>query len=224
MSNAKRVLIVVTSHAVIPSSGKPTGLWFEEFSTPYLAFREAGLDVTVASTQGGAAPIDPRSLLVPAGAEEAYAALQQTAAVEQLDAGDYDAIFFPGGHGTMFDLPENQGLQRLLRDFAEADKVIAAVCHGPAGLVGATYADGSPLVAGKTVTAFTNAEEDAAQFTQDMPFLLETRLRELGAKFVAGADWSDHIEQDGNLITGQNPQSSASIAQALVRALQPVAV
>jgi putative intracellular protease/amidase len=224
MSSSKRVLVVVTSHAVIPTSGKPTGLWFEEFSTPYLAFREAGLEVIVASTQGGVAPVDPRSLPVPDGAQEAYATLQQTMPVAELDARDYDAIFFPGGHGTMFDLPDDADLQRLLRDFAESDKVIAAVCHGPAGLVSATYSDGTPLVAGKTVTAFTNAEEDAAQFTQDMPFLLETRLRELGAKFVAAENWSDHIEQDGNLITGQNPQSSESIAQALIRALQPVAV
>lgn len=224
MNTAKQVLMVVTSHDIIPNSGKPTGLWFEEFATPYLALRDSGVAVTVASPKGGAAPIDPRSLPVPEAAQGAYDALQATQSLAGITAQSYDAIFLPGGHGTMFDLPANTDLQRLLRDFAAADKVIAAVCHGPAGLVGATYANGTPIVAGKTVTSFTNAEEDAAEYTQDMPFLLETRLRELGARFVPQDNWSDHIEQDGNLITGQNPQSSASIAQAVISALQAVSV
>jgi putative intracellular protease/amidase len=215
--------MVVTSHAVIPASGKPTGLWFEEFATPYLVFRDAGIAVTVASPTGGAAPIDPRSLSVPDAAQSAYTALQATQPLAQLNPDDYDAIFLPGGHGTMFDFPENVDLQRLLCGFAEANKVVAAVCHGPAGLVGAISANGTPLVAGKTVTSFTNAEEDAAQLSQEMPFLLETRLRELGANFVAQENWKDHVEEDGNLITGQNPQSSARIAQAVVNALAAVA-
>lgn len=224
MNAAKRVLMVVTSHDVIPTTGKPTGLWFEEFAIPYLKLREFGVAVTVASPKGGSAPIDPRSLPVSEEAQLAYTALQSTQPLAHIDANKYDAIFIPGGHGTMFDLPEDRDLQRLLQDFAQRDKVIAAVCHGPAGLVGATDAYGSPLVAGKTLTAFTNAEEEAAHYTQDMPFLLETRLRELGATFVVRDNWSDHVEQDGNLITGQNPQSSASIAYAVVNALTTVEV
>ena len=122
----------------------------------------------------------------------------------------------------MFDLPESAELQKLLSTFAEANKVIAAVCHGPAGFVDAKLADGTPLVAGKTITGFTNEEERAVELDQLMPFLLETRLRELGGQFVVKPNWSDHIEQDGNLITGQNPQSSKSAAQAVVSALNPV--
>ncbi|KAB8145837.1 type 1 glutamine amidotransferase domain-containing protein [Chloroflexia bacterium SDU3-3] len=220
---AKRILMVVTSHDIIPATNTPTGLWFEEFATPYNILREAGVAITTASPRGGVVPIDPNSLPVPDDAQDAYAALQQTLPLAEVSAAGFDAIFLPGGHGTMFDLPESGALHQLLRAFAEGDKVIAAVCHGPAGLVGATLSDGTPLVAGKTITAFTNDEEEAAQHTNDMPFLLESRLRELGAVFVPQPNWSDHIEQDGKLITGQNPQSSASIARAVADALAAVA-
>lgn len=222
MATSKRILIVVTSHDHIDAT-HPTGLWFEEFALPYQEFLSHGFEITVASPRGGEVPIDPRSEPKPAEAEQtaqARSVLRQTRLLSEVSATNFDAIFLPGGHGTMFDLPENTTLQHQLGDFANQDKVIAAVCHGPAGLVGARLADGTPLVAGKTITAFTNDEERAAELDQSMPFLLESRLRELGGRFVVQPNWSDHIERDGELITGQNPQSSRSVAKAVIKALQ----
>jgi putative intracellular protease/amidase len=221
MSQPKRVLIVVTSHDHIDDT-HPTGLWLEEFAIPYTEFKSNGFDVTVASPQGGKAPLDPRSEPKPEEASnsaEARAALEDTKVLASLSADDFDAIFLPGGHGTMFDLPNNEALQKLLGAFGEADKVIAAVCHGPAGFVGVTSPNGTPLVAGKTVTAFTDEEERAVELDKLMPFLLETKLRELGGQFIVKPNWSDHVEQDGKLITGQNPQSSGSVARAVIAAL-----
>jgi putative intracellular protease/amidase len=131
----------------------------------------------------------------------------------------FDAIFLPGGHGTMFDLPENEKLQALIREMYEEDKVVAAVCHGPAGLVGVTLSDGTSLVKGKKITAFTDEEEREITLDRFMPFLLETRLRELGANFVAASNWSDHLQVDGKLITGQNPQSTISVAKEVTKQL-----
>jgi putative intracellular protease/amidase len=223
MGSKPSVLMVVTSHSSI-SEGNPTGLWLEEFALPYALFREQGYAITVASPRGGQAPIDPRSL---EGAEAsqvnevARAALKDTRPVDDsLRADDFDAIFFPGGHGTMFDLPDNPQVQRLVSEFAQGGKVLASVCHGPACLVGAMLRDGSPLVKGRKVTAFTDAEERAVELDQHMPFLLETRLRELGAEFVPAGNWQDHVVVDGRLVTGQNPQSSASAARAVIRLLE----
>ena len=137
----------------------------------------------------------------------------------KVGPGGLDALFLPGGHGTMFDLPGSVPLKKLLETLNAQGRVIAAVCHGPAGLVGAKRADGQPLVAGKRLTAFTNSEERAVELDGLMPFLLESRLRELGADFAPALNWTDHVEIDGNLITGQNPQSSSSVAQAVIRAL-----
>ncbi len=216
----RRVLMVVTSHDQI-SPEHPTGIWLSEFSEPYTLFRNAGYEVTTASIAGGKAPVDPRSLQEPVDADTAAALkkLEATVPLRDVNTDEYDAIFLPGGHGTMYDLPGSQELARTLRSFHDTGHVIAAVCHGPAGLLGATLADGSPLVKGKRVTGFTNEEEQAAGFGQLMPFLLEDRLRELGATFVATPKWSDHVERDGRLITGQNPQSSVSTAQAVIDAL-----
>ncbi len=222
MVTSKRILIVVTSHDHIDAT-HPTGLWFEEFAIPYKEFISQGFEITVASIRGGNVPIDPRSEPKPEEAEQTAQArdvLLQTRTISEVRATGFDAIFLPGGHGTMFDLPENTALQHLLGDFAREDKVIAAVCHGPAGLVGARLADGTPLVAGRTITAFTNNEERAAELDRSMPFLLESRLRELGGRFVVQPNWSDHVERDGKLITGQNPQSSGSVARAVIAALQ----
>lgn len=222
MTTPKRILMVVTSHDRIDATHS-TGLWFEEFATPYQEFVSQGFEVVVASPRGGAAPIDQRSEPKPeeaAQTAQARSVLRQTLPLSEVSATNFDAIFLPGGHGTMFDLPENTTLQHLLGDFASQDKVVAAVCHGPAGLVGARLTDGTPLVAGKTITAFTNDEERAAELDQLMPFLLESQLRELGGRFVVQPNWSDHIERDGKLITGQNPQSSKSIAKAVIETLQ----
>ena len=222
MATSKRILIVVTSHDHIDAT-HPTGLWFEEFAIPYKEFLSQCFDITVASPRGGNVPLDPRSEPKPEEAEQtaqARSVLRQTLPLSEVAATNFDAIFLPGGHGTMFDLPENTTLQHLLGEFASQDKVIAAVCHGPAGLVGAHLANGTPLVAGKTITAFTNSEERAAELDQSMPFLLESRLRALGGNFIAQPNWSDHVERDRKLITGQNPQSSASVAKAVIEALQ----
>ncbi len=219
---SKQVLMVVTSSNRMGTHDKATGLWLEEFAIPYLQFQASGFELTVASPQGGTTPIDPRANPSPEQTEawaQPLAALQNTRLLSAVKATNFDAIFMPGGHGTMFDLPENPDLHKLLADFADQDKIIAAVCHGPAGLVGAKRADGSSLVAGKTITAFTDSEERAAQLDKAMPFLLESRLRELGGNFVRQPDWADHIEQDGKLITGQNPQSSASVAKAVINSL-----
>lgn len=220
MSQPKKILIVVTNCDRIDDS-HPTGLWLEEFAIPYLEFQSKGFEITVASPKGGEAPLDPRSTETKEAKNwtQAREVLKQTQALDTLNATNFDAIFLPGGHGTMFDLPQNSTLQNLLREFAETDKVIAAVCHGPAGLVGAKLTDGTPLVAGKTITAFTNEEEKAVELDQLMPFLLETKLTELGANVVVLPNWSEHIQQDGKLITGQNPQSSLITAQAVISAL-----
>jgi putative intracellular protease/amidase len=218
----QRILMVVTSHNTITASNNPTGIWFEEFATPYAAFRNAGYDVTVASPKGGEAPIDPRS--APQGDEivthaHALEVLKHTLPINDINVSEYVAVFMPGGHGTMFDMPSAQ-VGKLVSAFATQNKPIAAVCHGPAGLVNAVRPNGDSLVKGYRVTGFTNAEEDAAQLTAEMPFLLQTKLSELGASFVESPNWNDHVIVDRDLVTGQNPQSSASTANALIRVIE----
>jgi putative intracellular protease/amidase/sugar lactone lactonase YvrE len=218
-----KILIVTTSHDRFGEDGShPTGVWLEEFALPYLEFLNSQVEMTIASPKGGAMPVDPRSLPTPEQElawQSAIAAAKDTVKLSDVSSTDFDAIFLPGGHGPMFDLPDNLDLQRLLREFYEAGKIVSAVCHGPAGLVGATLTDGTPLVKGKILTAYTYAEEVAAKLDRDVPFILENRLRELGAKFIAGANKANHVERDGQLITGQNPNSSASIAQTIVATL-----
>lgn len=220
MSKGKHILMVVTNHDRIDSSHQ-TGLWFEEFAVPYQSFRKAGYAVTIASPKGGHAPLDPRSAPHPNQAEmyaESLQALQNTRPLSSVKVEDCDAIFFPGGHGTMFDMPA-EAVGRVVGQFADAGKVVGAVCHGPAALVTATRSNGVPVVKGHKVTGFTNEEERAAQLDQLMPFLLESRLRELGAEYIPAPMWSSHVVVDGKLITGQNPQSSAATAQAVIDAL-----
>lgn len=220
MSDKKRILIIVTSHDKIDAE-HPTGLWFEEFAVPYQLFQEQGHAVTVASPKGGQTPIDPRSLPNAEQAEahaSALQALQETQPLNQVKEEDYDAVFLPGGHGTMYDLPTPE-VGQIISQFADAQKVVAAVCHGPAGLIEAMRSHDTPLVQGRKVTGFTNAEEQEVQLDKLMPFLLESRLRELGAEFEAVENWRDHVVVDGNLITGQNPQSSGSAAKAVIDAL-----
>ncbi len=199
-----------------------TGLWLSEFGEAYVEFANAGHNITVASPKGGKAPVDDRSLEgeVPQEIQDTAKYLENTIKLEEINELDaFDAIFLPGGHGTMFDLPENTKLQEIIRDLYEQNKVVAAVCHGPAGLVGVKLSDNTPLVAGKKVTSFTDAEEVATTLDQYMPFLLETRMRELGAQFVAAENWSDHVQRDGQLITGQNPQSTVSVAKEVLKQL-----
>jgi putative intracellular protease/amidase len=220
VSDPKQILMVVTNHDQIDADHQ-TGLWFEEFAIPYHLFQQHGYQVTVASPKGGRSPLDPRSVPDADQAKDQADALQALMVTEPLDSvnlDSYDAVFFPGGHGTMYDLP-TPSVGRVVSQFAEAQKLVAAVCHGPAALVSAIGANGKPLVQGRKLTGFTNEEEQEVQLDQLMPFLLESQLSELGAQFVPAAKWSDHVVVDGNLITGQNPQSSASTAQAVINAL-----
>ena len=223
-----RILVVLTSHDALGDTGHKTGFWLEEFAAPYYVFRDAGAEVTLASPAGGHPPIDPKSAR-PVwqtaathrfDADEAgKTALASTHRLSDIDAGDYDAVFFPGGHGPMWDYPDNITLAGLIEAFDKEGKPIGAVCHGPAAIVGARRADGTPLVTGRRVTAFTNGEEDAVELSDVVPFLLEDRLRALGATIDNAADFTEHAVTDGNLVTGQNPQSSEAGARALLALL-----
>ncbi len=223
-----RILIVLTSHDRLGETGERTGFWLEEFASPYYVFRDAGADVTLASVKGGQPPIDPKSVLEEWHTEdtrrfdadaEGQAALAATRPISDLSAADYDAIFFPGGHGPMWDYPGNERLASLIEAFDAEDKPIGAVCHGPVALVDVRKADGTSFVAGRRVSAFTNGEEEAVGLTDVVPFLLEDRLRALGATIENAADFTSNIVTDGNLVTGQNPQSSAAGARGLLRLL-----
>ena len=220
--NAPKNILMVTTSADALVNGRKTGVWLEEIAVPYLTLAKAGLAITVASPKGGAVPIDPHSLDDASVAKwpNIMELLKNSAPLKGIQAHGFDAIFLPGGHGTMMDFATDAELKRLLLDFAKTDKVIAAVCHGPAGLVGAKKPDGTPLVAGKTITAFTDEEEIAVQLEKVVPFMLEATLRSEGANFVGGPLWSPHVEVDGNLITGQNPASSEAIANAVLERLR----
>lgn len=229
MINTAKILIILTSHATLGSSGQPTGLWLEEFTTPYYAFMDAGVKVDVASVAGNVVPVDPHSIKAqgqnPASVERylkdpvATAHLKHSIALKGLKADGYSAIFLPGGHGTMWDLPNNQDLATLLGKAWADGKVLSAVCHGPAGLVSVKDEHGKPLVAGRHVTAFSNSEEKMAGLDHTVPFALETRLRELGAHYESGPDFAPYAVRDGRLVTGQNPASSKKVAELVLQAL-----
>jgi len=225
----KRVLMILTSNAKLGETGKATGIWAEELAVPYYAFIDAGVAVELASPNGGAVPFDPASIK-PKGQNEARVerfladaeaqrSCSATRATAQVDGASLDALFFPGGHGTMWDLPTDQGVTVSIEAAYRAEIVIAAVCHGPAGLVGAKRPDGKSILHGRRVNAFTNAEELAAGLTHVVPFALETRLREQGGIFESAANWQAFAVRDGNLITGQNPMSSTLVAQHVLDAL-----
>ncbi|SFS90805.1 type 1 glutamine amidotransferase domain-containing protein [Marininema halotolerans] len=219
---SKKILFVITSHDKI-TEDIVTGFWLEELAAPYYAFKEQGYELTLASPLGGKVPIDPKSI---SGEEELRKSkevidrCENTLPLHEVNTADYDAIFLPGGHGTMFDFPDNPHLVQAIESYAVAGKVIAAVCHGPAGLVNVKDQNGKPLVAGKNVAAFTDSEEAAVQMVEYMPFLLESRLRELGAQIHTAEDWHPHVEVDGNLVTGQNPQSSTKVANEVIKLLK----
>ncbi|MGQ3478394.1 type 1 glutamine amidotransferase domain-containing protein [Paenibacillus sp. TY11] len=213
-----KILMVVTNQSEI-KTGKATGIWLSEFAEAYQAFSKQGYEVVVASPLGGEAPVDPVSVdaNTPKEIWDSQKHLSNTVSLDEVSESQFDAIFLPGGHGTMFDLPNNEKLQQLLRHFYESNKIVAAVCHGPAGLVGASLSNGEPLVAGKRVNAFTNLEEEQTGLRPDLPFLLESKIRELGAIYVAAPNWTSHVEIDGNLITGQNPKSTIAVAEAVIK-------
>lgn len=220
MSKQQHILMVLTSCDRIDAR-HPTGLWLEEFAVPYNEFLKTGFKVTIASPLGGEIPIDSRSIAggIPGIWQSAVTALKNSVKLSSVNAGELDAVVLPGGHGPMVDLATDAVLAALLQQMAQQDKIIAAVCHGPAGLVTATRGDGRPLVAGKKVTGFSNAEERAGQLDSVVPFLLEDRLTELGAEYSSAALWTEYVVRDGKLITGQNPKSSEAFARTIIAAL-----
>lgn len=226
-----KALIVLTSHTRVDGTDKQTGFYFDEMATPYWALVDAGHEVVIASIKGGAPDHDPSSVKErveerPAPVQRflddkaAMAQLSGTPRMEDVSAEGFDAVFLAGGHGTMFDFPKSEALARVVGEVFDAGGVVAAVCHGPAGLVGARRADGKPLVAGLRVNSFTNAEEAAVGLVDAMPFLLETRLRELGADFEGTDNFQGHALRDGQLITGQNPASAGMVAKLMVESLE----
>ncbi len=225
-----RILMIVTSNARMGDTGKPTGLWAEELAVPYYALADAGVDVTLASPAGGPAPIDPGSVK-PIGQNDPVverfladttlqALIAATPKASAFDGAEFDAVFFPGGHGTMWDLPVDDGVTRAVERAFAANKLIAAVCHGAAGLVTAKRPDRQSIVKDLRVNSFTDAEEVAVGLEKVVPFMLETRLRELGGRFEGTGNWQAFAIRDGQLITGQNPQSSHLVAQELLKAMR----
>ena len=225
------VLMIITSHAQLGNTGKPTGLWAEELTTPYYALVDAGFDVVLTSPLGGTPPFAAESVKVVVEENEgsvkrflldatAMAKFSTTHTTASVNAADYSAVFLPGGHGTMWDTANDDATAKLVADAFNAGKPVAAVCHGPAGLVKALRPDGKSILFGKKVNGFTNEEETAAGLMDVVPFHLETRMRELGGVFENGAMWKPYAVRDGNLITGQNPQSSELVASHVVAALQ----
>lgn len=216
-----KVLFVLTNYKHL-LNGDPTGLWLEEFAVPYLALTEAGHEVEVSSVAGGDVPTDPNSSPSEEQAgvwKPAMSKLTATPAFSKVNPNEYDAIFLPGGHGTVFDMPYNLTLHKTLFDFDHAGKLIVSLCHAPAVFTGMYDEHGTPFVKGRKVASFTDAEEREAGGVDKVPFLLESRLRELGAKHSAADSWQPHVVQDGHLITGQNPQSSGEVARRMLEAL-----
>ena len=220
-----KIVMVLTSHDQLGNTGRKTGFWLEEFAAPYFVFRDAGVELTLASPKGGQPPVDPKSDLpenqTAAMArfkkdERAQKALSQTVKLADVKAEDFDTVFYVGGHGPMWDLAESPVSIALLESFYNSGKPIALVCHSPGVLHHVTY-KGEPLVKGKRVTGFTNGEEEAVQLTKVVPFLVEDELKRLGAIFEKVPNWQPHSIVDGRLITGQNPASSTGAAQALLK-------
>jgi len=223
-----KILIVLTSHDTLGNTGRKTGFWLEELAAPYYAFREAGAEVVLASPAGGQPPLDPKSN-EPAFQTEltrrfeadaaANAQLASTLRLDSVAQGDFDAVFYPGGHGPLWDLAEDADSIELIESFLAANKPVALVCHAPGVLRHVKNPDGSPLVSGREVTGFTNTEEAGVELTDIVPFLVEDELKAKGAIFKRIEDWASYVVTDGLLITGQNPASSAATAGALLQAL-----
>jgi putative intracellular protease/amidase len=222
-----KILMVLTSHDQLGNTGRKTGIWLEEFAAPYFVFRDAGIELTLASPKGGQPPIDPKSDLpdnqTPAMARfkqdtAAQKAFSQTAKLAAMKAEDFDTVFYPGGHGPMWDLAESTDSIALIESFYNSGKPVALVCHSPGVLRHVAY-NGAPLVRGKHVTGFTNGEEEEMQLTKVVPFLVEDELLRLGATFEKLANWQPFFVVDGRLITGQNPASSTITAQGLMKFL-----
>ena len=223
------ILMVLTSHDQLGNTGKKTGFWLEEFASPYYAFKDAGASVTLVSPKGGQPPLDPKSDEPDSQTDatrrfkadsEAQQALSHTGKLSKVSGDGFDAVFYPGGHGPLWDLAEDQQSIELIASMAAAGKIVCAVCHAPGVLRHVKAADGTPLVQGKNVTGFTNTEEAGVELTDIVPFLVEDMLVKNGANYSKGADWQSHVVTDGKLITGQNPASSQAAALAVLRQLE----
>ena len=224
-----KILIVLTSHDQLGNTGKKTGFWLEEFAAPYYVLADAGAVITLASPKGGQPPLDPKS--DEPGAQTAaterfkrdsgaQTALANTVRLSDISPDDCDAVFYPGGHGPLWDLAEDRHSIALLETMYAAGKPVAAVCHAPAVLLHARAPDGSSLIRGKSVTGFSNTEEDAVQLSSVVPYLLEDELKARGAHYSRADDWQPHAVTDGKLITGQNPASSELVAKVVLELLK----
>ncbi len=220
-----KVLFITTSHDELGNSGLKTGVWFEEVATPYYVFKSAGFDIDIASIKGGKIPIDPTSELPEWETKDtiqfkndsiAMGHFNHSLKLHKLNSENYDQIYFPGGHGPMWDFVTNKTLTKLLNEFIIQDKTIGALCHGVAVLVDAINSNGEPFVKGKKITSFSNSEEVAVGAQEVVPFLLETKLKELGSIYSKGNDFTSYFITDGNLVTGQNPTSSAGVAHKMI--------
>jgi putative intracellular protease/amidase len=223
-----KILVVLTSHDQLGNTGRKTGFWLEEFAAPYYVFKDAGVEMTLASPKGGQPPLDPKSDDPDAQTDatrrfrkdaDAQAALANTAKLSTVSAADYDAVFYPGGHGPLWDLAEDPHSIALIEALYAAGKPVSAVCHAPGVLRHTKAPDKAPLVRDKPVTGFANSEEAAVGLTEVVPFLVEDMLKKNGGRYSKGPDWQSHVVIAGNLITGQNPASSEAAAKALLAKL-----
>ncbi|QIB51850.1 type 1 glutamine amidotransferase domain-containing protein [Pseudomonas sp. OIL-1] len=223
-----KILMILTSHDQLGNTGNKTGFWLEEFAAPYYTFKDAGVDVTLVSPAGGQPPLDPKSDEPDAQTAdterfrndaETQQALANTGRLADVTAEAFDAVFYPGGHGPLWDLTEDKHSIALVEAFARGNKPHGFVCHGPGALLHAKGADGKPLIQGREVTGFTNGEEAAVGLTDVVPFLIEDEFQRLGARYSKAGDWQVHVMADGQLVTGQNPASSAAVAEKLLKLL-----
>lgn len=228
-----KVLIVLTSHDELGDTGRKTGFWLEELAAPYYRFKDAGWEVVLASPKGGRPPLDPKSNEPGFQTDqtrrfesdpEAGAALADTVRLDSVSADDFDTVFYPGGHGPLWDLSEDTNSARLIEATLRSGKPLALVCHAPGVLRHTVNEDGTPLVRGKQVTGFANSEEEAVQLTEVVPFLVEDELKNLGGVYSNAGDWDPYVVRDGLLITGQNPASSAPAADALIKLVNTAGV
>jgi len=220
-----KVLMILTSHDQLGASGEKTGFWLEEFAAPYYVFKDAGVEVTIASPKGGQPPLDPKSDEEDFQTDAtrrfkadsaAQSELSNSLRLAEISADDFDAVFYPGGHGPLWDLSEDSDSIALIENMFSRGKTVAAVCHAPAVFRHTRTPDGAALVEGKSITAFSNSEEEAVQLTDVVPFLLEDELLRLGANYSKSSDWHPYVVQDDHLITGQNPASSEEAARAVL--------
>ncbi|BDW89130.1 dimethylallyltransferase [Thalassospira tepidiphila] len=228
MEELMRILMIVTSHDQMGDTGHKTGIWLEEFAAPYYRFKDAGAEITLASPKGGKPPLDPNSQVPDALTDAterfekddaANAVFANTVTLDGLKADDFDALFYPGGHGPLWDLATDQKSIALIEAFVAQNKPVAAVCHGPAALVNAKTPDGKPLVSGKRVTSFTNDEEKAVGLENVVPLSIEDEFKKHGATFERGDNWASYAVVDGKLVTGQNPASSDATADEVIKLL-----